>query len=184
LILRSTRRISFPDGHSALAFAYQPALSPDGTRIAYFDGMYDHSHNLWVANADGTGRRVVLDDEVSAPGHMRALTWSPDGEWLAFATDGGTYVVRPDGTAYDCEETYFRDVLGLASVTPETQRALGAGGRDHADQDRDERGDGVLEAVAHRASFPGGDESHQEQRDLRWSDKTPPEAAAAVAVQR
>ena len=24
-------------------------------------------------------------------------------------------VRRPDGTAYDCEETYFRDVLGLAS---------------------------------------------------------------------
>jgi Tol biopolymer transport system component len=98
LILRSTRQISFPDGHSALAFAYHPALSPDGTRIAYFDGMYDHSHNLWVANADGTGRRVVLDDELSAPGHMRSLTWAPDGEWLAFTTDGSLYVVRPDGT--------------------------------------------------------------------------------------
>jgi dipeptidyl aminopeptidase/acylaminoacyl peptidase len=98
LILRSTRRVSFPDGHTALAFAYQPALSPDGTRIAYFDGMYDHSHNLWVANADGTGRRVVLDEEVSASGHMRGLTWAPDGERLAFATDNSIYVVRLDGT--------------------------------------------------------------------------------------
>jgi Tol biopolymer transport system component len=98
LILRSARRVSFPDGHSALAFAYHPALSPDGTRIAYFDGMYDHSHNLWVANADGTERRVILDEELSAPGHMRALTWAPDGEWLAFGTDDGLYLVRPDGT--------------------------------------------------------------------------------------
>ena len=98
LILRSTRRVSFPDGHSALAFAYQPALSPDGTRIAYFDGMYDHSHNLWVANADGTKRRAILDDEFSAAGHMRALTWSPDGDWLAFATDDSLYLGRPDGT--------------------------------------------------------------------------------------
>src|SRR5215211_4820402 len=98
LILRSTRRVSFPDGHSALAFAYLPALSPDGTRIAYFDGMYDHSHNLWVANADGTGRRVNLDDELSAPGHMRALTWAPDGESLAFTTDSGLYLVWLDGT--------------------------------------------------------------------------------------
>ena len=98
LILRSTRRVSFPDGHSALAYAYHPALSPDGGRIAYFDGMYDHSHNLWVANADGTGRRVALDDEVSASGHIRALTWSPDGEWLAFTTDDSVYLVRPDGT--------------------------------------------------------------------------------------
>jgi Tol biopolymer transport system component len=98
LILRSTRRITFPDGHSALAFAYHPALSPDGTRIAYFDGMFDHSHNLWVANADGTERRVLLDDELSAADHIRALTWSPDGEWLAFTTDGSLYLVRPDGT--------------------------------------------------------------------------------------
>ena len=98
LILRSTRRILFPDGHRALAFAYQPAMSPDGTRIAYFDGMFDHSHNLWVVNADGTERGVLLDDEFSAPGHVRALTWSPDGGWLAFTTDDGLYLVRPDGT--------------------------------------------------------------------------------------
>ena len=93
LILRSTRQIVFPGGRSALAFAYHPALSPDGTRIAYFDGMFDHSHSLWVANADGTERRVSLDDELSRAGHVRALTWSPDGEWLAFATDGSIYRV-------------------------------------------------------------------------------------------
>jgi dipeptidyl aminopeptidase/acylaminoacyl peptidase len=98
LILRSTRQVSFPDGRSALAFAYQPALSPDGTRIAYFDGMYDHSHNLWVANADGTKRRVLLDDELSDADHIRALTWAPGGEWLAFTTDASLYLVRPDGT--------------------------------------------------------------------------------------
>jgi Tol biopolymer transport system component len=98
LILRSNRRVSFPDGHSALAYVYEPALSPDGTRIAYFDGMYDHSHNLWVANADGTKRRVLLDDELSDADHIRALTWSPDGEWLAFTTDASLYLVRPDGT--------------------------------------------------------------------------------------
>jgi dipeptidyl aminopeptidase/acylaminoacyl peptidase len=98
LILRSTRRVSFPDGHSALAVAYSPALSPDGRRIAYFDGMYDHSHKLWVANADGTERRVLLDDEFSGAGHMHSLTWAPDGESLAFATDSGIYRVRLDGT--------------------------------------------------------------------------------------
>jgi dipeptidyl aminopeptidase/acylaminoacyl peptidase len=98
LILRSTRRVSFPDGRTALAFVYQPALSPDGTRIAYFDGMYDHSHNLWVANADGRKRRLLLDKELSSAGHIRSLTWSPNGEWLAFVTDNSIYLVRPDGT--------------------------------------------------------------------------------------
>src|SRR5215212_1695539 len=83
LILRSTRRIPF-HGRNLLAYAEEPALSPDGRRIAYFDGFGDHSHNLWVVNADGTERRVLLDDEFSGAGHMRALTWSPDGGWLAF----------------------------------------------------------------------------------------------------
>jgi Tol biopolymer transport system component len=97
LILRSTRRIPF-HGHKLLAYAEEPALSPDGRRIAYFDGFGDHSHSLWVANADGTERRVLLDDEFSGAGHMNALTWSPDGGWLAFAIDDGLYLVRPDGT--------------------------------------------------------------------------------------
>ena len=108
LILRSTRRIS-----GSLAFAYHPALSPDGTRIAYFDGMYDHSHSLWVANADGTERRVLLDDEFSHPGHVRALKWSPDGEWLAFATDGSIYVVRHDGSGL---RPVVRGLFGGASA--------------------------------------------------------------------
>ena len=97
MILRSTRRIPF-HGRKLLAYAEEPALSPDGTRIAYFDGFGDHSHNLWVANADGTKRRVLLEEEFSGAGHMRSLTWAPGGELLAFSTDDSLYVVRPDGT--------------------------------------------------------------------------------------
>ncbi len=99
LILRATRRVSI-EGRSFLTDVYQPALSPHGTQIGYFDGMGDHSHNLWVMNADGTERRLLLDDEELAgrANHMRALTWSPDGEWLAFQTDNRIYLVRPDGS--------------------------------------------------------------------------------------
>jgi Tol biopolymer transport system component len=97
LILRATRRVSI-EGRSYLTDVYHPALSPDGRQIAYFDGMGDHSHNLWVMNADGTQRRLVLDEEVSGAGHMLALTWSPDGESLAFQTDNRIYLVRSDGT--------------------------------------------------------------------------------------
>jgi Tol biopolymer transport system component len=101
LILRATRRVSLPEPRRRfLTDVYQPALAPDGTQIGYFDGMGDHSHNLWVMNADGTERRLLLDDEELAgrANHMRALTWSPAGEWLAFQTDDGIYLVRPDGT--------------------------------------------------------------------------------------
>ena len=84
------------DRHAPAELAAERAQS--GTRIAHFDGGGDHSHNLWVMNADGTERRLVLDEEVSGAGHMNALTWSPDGGWLAFATDTRIYLVRPDGT--------------------------------------------------------------------------------------
>ena len=99
LIRRATRRVFLPElRRSFLTDVYHPALSPDGTQIGYFDGMGDHSHNLWVMNADGTERRLLLDHEVARPGHMYALTWSPDGEWLAFETGDGIYLVRPDGS--------------------------------------------------------------------------------------
>ena len=35
--------------------------------------------------------------------------------WEVHCRGYWSQVRRPDGTAYDCEETYFRDVLGLAS---------------------------------------------------------------------
>ncbi len=101
LIRRATRRVPL-GGRSVLAGIEHTALSPDGTRIAYFDGMGDNSHNLWVMNADGTERRLLLDDEVSGAGHVGGPTWSPDGEWLAFKAtvngEDGIYRVRPDGS--------------------------------------------------------------------------------------
>ena len=114
LILRATRRVSLPEPRrSFLTDVYHPALSPDGTQIGYFDGMGDHSHNLWVMNADGTERRLLLDDQWLAgrANHMRALTWSPDGEWLAFETDDGIYLVRPDGSG-------LRPVVEKGGVNP------------------------------------------------------------------
>ena len=116
LILRATRRVSI-EGRSYLTDVYQPALSPDGTQIGYFDGMGDHSHNLRVMNADGTERRLLLDDQglSGRANHMNALTWSPDGEWLAFETDDGIYLVRPDGTGLRpvVEKGFFNTVSAV-----------------------------------------------------------------------
>jgi Tol biopolymer transport system component len=99
LIRRATRRID--PGGSSLAGVEHTALSPDGTQIAYFDGLGDNSHNLWVMNADGTERRLLLDEDEGpgfGAGHVDGLTWSPDGEWLAFIAEDGIYLVRPDGS--------------------------------------------------------------------------------------
>jgi len=72
-------------------------LSPDGTQIAYFEGMGDWGNILWVMNADGSGPRVLIDQEF---GHVDDLAWSPDGSRLAFDAryGGGVWIVGVDGS--------------------------------------------------------------------------------------
>jgi dipeptidyl aminopeptidase/acylaminoacyl peptidase len=79
---------------SRVCCLYGATFSPDGTQIAYFEGMYDHSNTLQIMNADGSGSRTLIQQEF---GHVRGLQWSPDGSRLAFAS-GGLWVVGADGT--------------------------------------------------------------------------------------
>ena len=81
---------------------FYPTFSPDGAQIAYFDGGGDMDNTLRVMNADGSGVRVVIDQEF---GHVHDLAWSPDGSRLAFqAADGGpvriehVWIVGVDGS--------------------------------------------------------------------------------------
>jgi dipeptidyl aminopeptidase/acylaminoacyl peptidase len=75
----------------------QGILSPDGAHIAYFKGMGDWGNILWVMNADGSGVRVLIDEEF---GHVADLAWSPDGSRLAFDAryGGGVWIVGVDGS--------------------------------------------------------------------------------------
>ncbi len=77
-----------------------PALSPDGTRVAY---VSDRSGlpRLEVATLE----QVTPPAVVSGPGaEVVSVAWSPDGEWLAYlVSPGGSicaelHVVRPDGS--------------------------------------------------------------------------------------
>jgi dipeptidyl aminopeptidase/acylaminoacyl peptidase len=58
----------------------RPALSPDGTRVAWVDGN-DRRRAVWVADADGSGRprRVVRARDIGE------VAFSPDGRRLAIA---------------------------------------------------------------------------------------------------
>lgn len=75
-----------------------PAWSPDGTQIA-FDSLFDQGSNLYVMNADGTGRRRLTRDWAASP------VWSPGGKQIAFDTATGPIgngvtnvdVIDPDG---------------------------------------------------------------------------------------
>jgi dipeptidyl aminopeptidase/acylaminoacyl peptidase len=80
--------------------AWCPALSPDGSRVAY---VSDRSGipRLEVATLE----QEALPDVVSAPGEeVVSVAWSPDGSWLAYlVSPGGSiraelHVVRPDGS--------------------------------------------------------------------------------------
>lgn len=81
-----------------------PAWSPDGSQIAFTstrNGRYD----VFVMNADGTNvvnltRTAQRPDGTKA--HDWMPEWSPDGQWLAFASDRSgsreIWIIKPDGT--------------------------------------------------------------------------------------
>jgi WD40 repeat protein len=101
---RLLRPPSGPSGVDAWpGMIYSVAVSPDGTKIAYFDGGGDHDHNLKLMDADGTNVRILFDYSTSLgqAGHLTGLAWSPDGSDLAFAVDfprGGIWVIAADGS--------------------------------------------------------------------------------------
>jgi TolB protein len=55
-------------------------VSPDGSKLAMILSK-SGSPNVWVCNIDGTGlKKLTSSQEDSSP------CWSPDGEWICFAT--------------------------------------------------------------------------------------------------
>jgi hypothetical protein len=64
--------------------------SPDGKKIAWAviaDQNADSNHNqLMVANKDGSGLAVLVDETSNPPVAWTPIGWSPDGQWLYFAS--------------------------------------------------------------------------------------------------
>jgi Tol biopolymer transport system component len=89
------------DVRSSIANAINPALSPDGTRMAFArpKGEDPDTIDIVVANADGSHRRSVID----TAGEDWGPYWSPDGRWISFTStlhggDPDVYVARADGS--------------------------------------------------------------------------------------
>ncbi len=99
-----------PDGTGARSLGLRgsyPAWSPDGSRLAYL-GVIGNVLRLLVANADGSGHRVVSWDVEPFPS---APAWSPDGTRLVYTgMDMDLHAITADGTArVDVAATVGRD---------------------------------------------------------------------------
>ena len=68
---------SFPDTNAS--------YSPNGDRIAFASSRSLKSHEIWIANADGSGQHQLTRDIGSFQSEPR---WSPDGRRIAFASRG------------------------------------------------------------------------------------------------
>lgn len=126
-VRRHVFRMGLDGGHvaeltSGAAIQERPAISPDGSRIAYAD-IVDSPNGadlgLHIANADGTkALALTAGGQTDGKAVDTSPSFSPDGRWIAFerATDfdagkAGLFVIRTDGT-------------GLRRLTDD---ALGAG---------------------------------------------------------
>lgn len=70
-----------------------PAISPDGTRVAFVRGGGDSG--LWVIHIDGTNPYKIYATDTA-----RTPAWSPDGQWIVFSRTTGYDTCRdlgPDG---------------------------------------------------------------------------------------
>jgi serine/threonine-protein kinase len=61
---------------------FNPAFSPDGTRIA-FNSDRDGSHHIYTMNLDGSDLRRLTD----GPSNNRSPAYSPDGTSIVFVSD-------------------------------------------------------------------------------------------------
>lgn len=81
--------------------ANAPDWSPTDDRIAFWSGEEASNGQVWVINADGTGRKQLT--EAPLPSHNDDPAWSADGKSILFSTDrsGGVHelwVMGADGT--------------------------------------------------------------------------------------
>lgn len=82
---------------SSTILDFAPALSPDGTKIAFVSNR-DGRNQVYLAGADGSDPHKLI----AAVARDGDPAWSPDGIWIAFTSDrdghSHIYMVHPDAS--------------------------------------------------------------------------------------
>jgi len=75
---------------------WQPAISPDGKRVAYIKYIGPGQNELWVSNLDGSSKI-----KLAASGSLGVSDWMPDGSKVSFFDNTGQeakgFIVGADG---------------------------------------------------------------------------------------
>lgn len=93
---------------SGAAYNGSPAWSPDGQWIAFWRGHYylerhwDDRGEIFIMRPDGSQQtQLTFDGDVSLY-DLRPVSWSPDGQWIAFTSeredDKEIFVISRDGS--------------------------------------------------------------------------------------
>ena len=132
---------------------YRPRWSPDGDLLAYTFEDPPFTSSIYITSLKNRGAmRITNSDTVEGD-----ATWSPNGKWIAFASDRAK-IGLPGGTFVGITELYLIDTKCLAEPT-----TCAKGLRQITDMGRD--GDSSQPAWApdsHRLAFTCGREANED----------------------
>lgn len=66
---------------------YDPAISPDGTRIAFVSNRESGVENVWVMASDGSSASNLTFNPLIPSSSSSSPAWSPDGSKIAFSSN-------------------------------------------------------------------------------------------------